>query len=284
MAYPPRRARSSLSSPFVSSRRSGRPGQVRADFTSGICGRTLSHGYTLCQSRTKPAGHRGYRHMRRSRERILTTHVGSLPRPAELDDAVTQRPANERAYGAVLERAVVDVVKKQVELGLDIVNDGEFGKSSWQGYLSERVGGFEARPVPSGAQVLTGKDFQDFAEYYAQATRAGTLWYMPDGRLRTPLAPVQWVCTGPITYTGHSALQRDIDNFKAALKEAQVTEAFLPVAAPASVEPGRVNEHYPSQEAFVYALAEALKVEYDTIVKAGLLLQWEDGFIPHKYI
>jgi 5-methyltetrahydropteroyltriglutamate--homocysteine methyltransferase len=221
--------------------------------------------------------------MRRSRERILTTHVGSLPRPAELDDAVTQRPANERAYGAVLERAVVDVVKKQVELGLDIVNDGEFGKSSWQGYLSERVGGFEARPVPSGAQVLTGKDFQDFAEYYAQAARAGTLWYMPDGRLRTPLAPVQWVCTGPITYTGHSALQRDIDNFKAALKEAQVTEAFLPVAAPASVEPGRVNEHYPSQEAFVYALAEALKVEYDTIVQAGLLLQVDDALIPYNY-
>ena len=182
--------------------------------------------------------------MQRSRERILTTHVGSLPRPAELDDAVEQRAQNEQAYGAVLQRAVVDIVKTQVEVGVDVVNDGEFGKSSWQGYLSERVGGFEARPVPAGAQILTGKDFQDFAEYHAQAARAGTLWYMPDGRLRTPAAPVQWVCTSPITYTGRSALQRDIDNFKAALTGTQVTEAFLPVAAPASVEPGRVNEHY----------------------------------------
>src|SRR5262245_51191741 len=175
--------------------------------------------------------------MQRSRERILTTHVGSLPRPGELDDAVERRPGNEQAYGVVLQQA---------EVGVDVVNDGEFGKSSWQGYLSERVGGFEARPMPAGARILTGKDFEDFAEYYAQAARAGTLWYMPDGRLRTPVAPVQWVCTGPIAYTGQTALQRDIDNLKAALKDAKVTEAFLPVAAPASVEPGRVNEHYPS--------------------------------------
>jgi 5-methyltetrahydropteroyltriglutamate--homocysteine methyltransferase len=223
------------------------------------------------------------RKMKRSTSRILTTHAGSLPRPAELDDALERRAQDEHTYASGLERAVADVVKKQVEAGVDVVNDGEFGKSSWTGYLTERLGGFEARPVPPDAQVLRGKDRQDFAEYYLQAARAGTLWYMPDGRLRTPAAPVQRVCTGPITYTGQPALQRDIDNFKSALNQTQTTEAFLPVAAPASVEPGRVNEHYASEEEFVFALAEALKVEYDTIVSAGLLVQVDDAFIPYNY-
>jgi 5-methyltetrahydropteroyltriglutamate--homocysteine methyltransferase len=221
--------------------------------------------------------------MQRSSDRILTTHVGSLPRPAELDDALEQRTEDERAFALVLERAVADVVGKQVEVGVDIVNDGEFGKSSWTGYLTERLGGFEARPVPAGVNVLDGKDFRDFAEYYAHAAAAGTLWYMPDGRLRTPRAPLQWVCTHPITYTGQAALQRDIDNFKSALRGVEVVAAFLPVAAPASVEPGRMNEHYASEEEFVYALADALKIEYDTIVQAGLLLQVDDAFIPYNY-
>jgi 5-methyltetrahydropteroyltriglutamate--homocysteine methyltransferase len=174
-------------------------------------------------------------------------------------------------------------VQKQLELGIDVVNDGEFGKSSWTGYLTERLGGFEARPVPAGGQVLRGKDFSEFAEFYADATRARALWYMPDGRLRTAPVPVQWVCTSAIMYTGQAALHRDIDNFLSAYRDANVTEGFLPVAAPASVEPGRTNEHYASEEAFVYALAEALKAEYDAIVKAGLLLQVDDAFIPYNY-
>ncbi len=218
--------------------------------------------------------------MKRSMDRILTTHAGSLPRPGDLDDALEQRAPN---YDSVLEQAVSDLVRKQTELGVDVVNDGEFGKSSWTGYLTERLGGFQARPVPPGQQVLRGKDFQDFAEYYAQATQAGTLWYMPQGRLRTPSAPVQWVCTGPITYIGQAALRRDISNFKNALQGVHVADAFLPVAAPASVEPGRINEHYASEEEFVYALAEALKVEYDTIVAAGLLVQVDDAFVPYNY-
>jgi 5-methyltetrahydropteroyltriglutamate--homocysteine methyltransferase len=221
--------------------------------------------------------------MQRSTERILTTHVGSLPRPGELDDALERRSEDEAQYASVLQRSVEDVVRKQREVGIDVVNDGEFGKSSWTGYLTERLGGFEARPVPAGGQVLRGKDFTDFAEFYADAARAQALWYMPDGRLRTPVAPVQWVCTSPITYTGQTALQRDIDNLVGALQGVQVAEAFLPVAAPASVEPGRVNEHYASEEEFVYALADALKVEYDSIVKAGLLLQVDDAFISYNY-
>jgi 5-methyltetrahydropteroyltriglutamate--homocysteine methyltransferase len=137
--------------------------------------------------------------------------------------------------------------------------------------------------MPAGARGMRDKDRQDFAEYYAQATRAGTLWYMPEGRLRTPAPPVQWVCTAPLTYTGQAALQRDIDNAQHALNGVQVTEAFLPVAAPASVEAGRANEHYASEEEFVFALAEALRVEYETIVDAGLLVQVDDAFIPYNY-
>jgi 5-methyltetrahydropteroyltriglutamate--homocysteine methyltransferase len=221
--------------------------------------------------------------MQRSRDHILTTHVGSLPRPAELDDAWERRAEDEHAHSAALHRAVDDVVRRQVEAGVDVVNDGELGKSSWAGYLSERVGGFEARPMPPGARVLVGRDFDDFAEYYAHAARAGTLWFTPDGRLRAPGPPVQWVCTGPITYTGHPALQRDIDNLTRALAGTGATEAFLPVAAPASVEAGRLNQHYPSEEAFVYALADALKAEYDAIVRAGFLLQVDDAFVPYNY-
>ena len=221
--------------------------------------------------------------MKRSSNRILTTHVGSLPRPTELDDALERREADELAYAATLERSVADVVRKQIEAGVDVVNDGEFGKSSWTGYLSNRLGGFEARPVTAGQPTLRDKDRVDFAEFYAEAARTGTMWYRPDGRLRTPAAPVQWVCTGPITYTGQAALQQDINNLEAALQGVDVEEAFLPVAAPASVEPGRLNEHYPSEEAYVYALAEALKTEYDAIAGAGFLLQVDDAFIAYNY-
>jgi 5-methyltetrahydropteroyltriglutamate--homocysteine methyltransferase len=221
--------------------------------------------------------------MHRSGERILTTHVGSLPRPVELDDAFERRDTERGAYASVLRRAVADVVKKQIEVGVDVVNDGEFGKTSWAGYISERLDGFEARPMPPGATLLAGKDFQVFAEYYAYALRTGTMWHTPDGRLRAPQPMLEWVCTGPISYSGQSALQQDIENLKSALKGAQATDAFLPVAAPASIEAGRVNEHYKSDEAFVYALAEALKVEYDAIARAGLILQVDDAFIPFNY-
>jgi 5-methyltetrahydropteroyltriglutamate--homocysteine methyltransferase len=221
--------------------------------------------------------------MKRSANRILTTHAGSLPRPPKLDDALEQRSVDDSTYAATLKTSVADVVQQQVEAGVDVVNDGEFGKSSWTGYLTERLGGFESQPVPEGQATLRGKDFVDFAEFYAEAARTGTMWYRPDGRLRTRTAPVQWVCTGPISYTGQSALQRDIDNFKAALNGVEVVEAFLPVAAPASVEPGRTNAHYSSEEDYVYALAEALRVEYTTIVDAGLLLQVDDAFIPYNF-
>jgi len=218
--------------------------------------------------------------MHRSTSRILTTHAGSLPRPTALDDALEHRPADERAYAETLARSVADVVRKQVDLGIDVVNDGELGKSGWTAYVAERLSGFEPRPIQAGQTLLAaGQHRAMFAEFYDAATRQGALWYRPDSRLRTPSAPTQWVCTGPITYVGQAVLQQDIENFRAALAGLEVVEAFMPVAAPASVEPGRRNEHYPSDEAYVYALAEAMREEYEAIVQAGFLLQIDDAWI-----
>jgi 5-methyltetrahydropteroyltriglutamate--homocysteine methyltransferase len=201
-----------------------------------------------------------------------------------LDDALEQPGTDTSSFGALLRGSVAEVVRKQAAAGVDVVNDGEFGKSGWTTYLAERLGGFEPRPIEPGQTMLAaGQDRARFLDFYQQATRQGTLWYLPDGRLRAPAAPMQWVCTGPISYTGQAVLKRDIENFKVALAEvqgdAQVEEAFLPVAAPASVEPGRVNEYYPSEEAYVFALADALRTEYETIVEAGLLLQVDDAWI-----
>jgi 5-methyltetrahydropteroyltriglutamate--homocysteine methyltransferase len=218
---------------------------------------------------------------RSSKARILTTHAGSLPRPSWLDDAVERRDESQSEYSATLRRAVAEVVHQQAAAGVDVVNDGEFGKSSWTGYATARLGGFEARPAERGGMsALQGGDRRAFSDFYDEAAREGKLWYRPDGRLRTPPPAVHWVCTGPITYTGHAAVRQDIHNLKAALQGEDVQEAFLPVAAPASVEPGRGNEYYPSEEAYVHALAEALKVEYDAIHAAGFVLQIDDAFIP----
>src|SRR5215471_18728232 len=212
--------------------------------------------------------------------RILTTHVGSLPRPEALDDALAAQADN---YASVLADSVVHVVARQAEIGIDVPNDGELGKSSWTGYVTERLGGFEARPLePGQASPIGGQDRVAFAEFYTEASRTGTLWYRPDGRLRpgtshTP--PTRWVCTAPVTYTGQAVLQRDINNFRRALEGRGFADAFLPVAAPASVEPGRANQFYASEEEYVYALAEALRVEYETIVNAGFLVQIDDAWI-----
>jgi 5-methyltetrahydropteroyltriglutamate--homocysteine methyltransferase len=209
-----------------------------------------------------------------------------LPRPDALDEAVEQRgpgDSGDAGFRAILTRAVTEVVQKQAEVGVDVVNDGEMGKSGWTSYLSERLGGFEPRPIPPGQTMLArGQDRSLFSDFYDEATRQGALWYRADSRLKTPPPPTQWVYTGPVAYTGQAALARDIGNFKAALSGldgASVEEAFMPVAAPASVEPGRVNEHYPSEEAYVYALADALRTEYETIVEAGFVLQVDDAWI-----
>src|SRR6266852_4458692 len=194
--------------------------------------------------------------MRRSSERILTTHVGSLIRPPELQAFLRAKqngePLDARAYQACLTKSVAEVVQKQVQAGIDVVSDGEFGKSiSWSQYALERLSGFERRPVKPGANPFQrGADRQKFAEFYAEL----------DAR-EEPATRTESVCVGSIAYTGEAELERDIANLKAALADVKVEEAFLPVAAPASVIPDRKNEYYKSDEECLIAIGVAMHMD-----------------------
>jgi 5-methyltetrahydropteroyltriglutamate--homocysteine methyltransferase len=210
--------------------------------------------------------------MKRSTDRILTTHVGSLIRPEPLLEFLrlkqARQPFDEAAYRKCLAASVVDIVRRQAEVGIDVVSDGEFGKSiSWSQYVLERLSGFERRPIEEGADPFArGLDRERFPEFYAELDAR-------DGRATTSDS----VCVAPIVYTGQAELQRDIDNFRAALTGVAVEEAFLPVAAPASVIPDRKNEYYKSDEECLEAIAEAMRTEYRTIVDSGFLLQLDDA-------
>ncbi|HEY1545726.1 MAG TPA: cobalamin-independent methionine synthase II family protein [Xanthobacteraceae bacterium] len=210
--------------------------------------------------------------MKRSTSRILTTHVGSLIRPDTLQDFLRAKQRgkafDEAKYDACLTASVAEVVRQQADAGIDVVSDGEFGKSiSWSQYVLERLSGFERRPMKTGVNPFArGADRTRFAEFYAEL----------DAR-ETPATVSESICVGPIAYTGQAALARDIDNFKAALKGAPVAEGFLPVAAPASVIPDRKNEYYESDEECLRAIAEAMRTEYRMIVDAGFILQLDDA-------
>jgi 5-methyltetrahydropteroyltriglutamate--homocysteine methyltransferase len=159
-------------------------------------------------------------------------------------------------------------VRQQAEAGVDVVSDGEFGKTiSWSQYALERLSGFERRPLKAaGNPFARGADRTRFAEFYAEL----------DAR-DAPATQSEAACIGPITYTGQAALQRDIDNFKAALAKSPAVEAFLPVAAPASVIPDRKNEYYASEDDCLEAIAKAMRTEYRMIVDAGFLVQLDDA-------
>jgi 5-methyltetrahydropteroyltriglutamate--homocysteine methyltransferase len=210
--------------------------------------------------------------MKRSTQRILTTHVGSLIRPQPLQDFLRKKqagkPFNTELYQSCLSDSVADIVKRQAQAGIDVISDGEFGKSiSWSQYVLERLSGFERRPVqPGGNPFQRGADRERFAEFYGEL----------DAK-EEPATRMDSVCVGPITYTGQAELQRDIDNFKAALKDINVEEAFMPVAAPASVIPDRKNEYYKSDEDCLIAIGEAMRTEYRMIVEAGFVLQLDDA-------
>ncbi len=214
--------------------------------------------------------------MRKSAERILTTHVGSLIRPEPLLPLIRAKqsgqPYDEQLYRERLALSVKEIVKKQADVGIDVPSDGEFGKSiSWSQYALERLSGFERRPVRGLGTIAPGADRKRFAAFYAELD-AGS------GPPATALTVVgEAVCVGPIRYTGQAEVQRDIANFKAALDAAGVQEGFLPVAAPASVIPDRKNEHYKSDEELLAAIADAMRDEYRAIVEAGLLVQLDDA-------
>ena len=209
-----------------------------------------------------------------STERILTTHAGSLPRPPELREMVVARTSGQSYDAAALDRrltaAVADIVQQQLESGIDIVNDGELSKFNFTDYVRERISGYELRPS-SGRRRLSiiARDEKRFPDYFAANQRAQALG-----------PPTMPVCVAPLRYVGYSALQKDIDNFTAALAGRGPAGAFLPANSPGTIEHWMVNEHYKSDEEFVFAIAEAMHEEYRAIVDAGFLLQIDDPDLP----
>jgi 5-methyltetrahydropteroyltriglutamate--homocysteine methyltransferase len=210
--------------------------------------------------------------MKRSTDRILTTHVGSLIRPAALQDIMRAKQGgqayDQAAYEACLTQSIADVVGRQAEIGVDVISDGEFGKAiSWNQYVVERLSGFELRAIPQGHRPGTpGADRTRFKEFYAELD------------VREPMAnPKMVACVGPVKYIGQAIVQRDIDNFKAALRGRKVEEAFMPVVAPSSVLPDRKDEYYKGEEDWLAAVTAAMRTEYKMIVDAGFILQIDDA-------
>jgi 5-methyltetrahydropteroyltriglutamate--homocysteine methyltransferase len=218
--------------------------------------------------------------MKTSTDRILTTHVGSLPRPESIRELLRARLAgqtiDETELATRVERAVTDAVRRQAESGIDVVSDGEMSKTSFIAYTDARLTGFEPmkpddpRVPPSNTsgpwarRLDTRREWRAFREYYEA--------YLPDAM--PPSAPPT-VCVGPVAYKGEALLARDLKTFRAALDGLGVEEAFVPAVAPGMI--GRdQNRYYPSEEAYRFAIAEAMSVEYRAIVDAGFLLQIDD--------
>jgi 5-methyltetrahydropteroyltriglutamate--homocysteine methyltransferase len=214
--------------------------------------------------------------MLRSRDRILTTHIGSLPRPDDLLQMMLDRQAGQPAEPAAFDRrvrqAVTDVVDRQIELGVDIIDDGEQGKASFVTYINERLGGFTPGG-PRGNPWRRSREGHAFPEFYAsvEAHASGA-----------PGRALQMVCTSAIRYTGHAALQSQLDTFRDAVG-GRVQEAFVPSIAPSNVEGWNRNEYYKTTEDYLLAIGEALREEYEAIVAAGFLLQIDDPAMATRY-
>jgi 5-methyltetrahydropteroyltriglutamate--homocysteine methyltransferase len=218
--------------------------------------------------------------MKQSTERILTTHVGSLPRPPDLLEMIQAKergePIDSGAFADRVKSTVAEVVRRQADAGIDIVADGEMGRFGFIPYVNERLAGLEARPNPvTQGTWARSREHLAFPEYYAWAAQ------MPGaagGAQRN-----QWVCTGPIAYKGQEALARDIDNLKAALGQVRCEEAFMPAVSPAQLAGWNKNEFYKTDEEFRVAVADALHEEYRAIVDGGLVLQIDDPQLASHY-
>ncbi len=203
--------------------------------------------------------------MKRSTDRILATHVGSIVRPQALVD---MRPEQREA---ALPDLTKEVVRRQASAGLDIVNDGEYGKSSWSNYVLARLSGFEPRPGSLAPAIWLGRDRERFADFMASEFPRGAKGSQADA------------CIGPITYKDHDSINRNIANLKAALAEVTVEEGFLTTVAPASVGYDAFQEYYANERDYIFAIANALREEYLAVFKSGLVLQIDDAVLANMY-
>jgi len=205
--------------------------------------------------------------MLRSTSRILTMHAGTTPRPADLREMVVAKASGEAVDEAKLNErlraAIAEGVQKQVELGIDSINDGELSKSSFTNYARERLTGHDERDAPPGNVLarIYGRDAAEFPEFF-------------DGRGN--LGGKEVICTGPLSYIGQDAVALDIANFKAALVGVDGPEPYLPAVAPGTIEHWMKNDHYATDEEYLFAIADAMHEEYQAIVDAGFLLQIDD--------
>jgi 5-methyltetrahydropteroyltriglutamate--homocysteine methyltransferase len=239
--------------------------------------------------------------MRNSRERVVTSHVGSLPRPDNLIEANRAREAgeskDEAAFQKVLREAVLDVVKRQKDAGVDVPNDGEFGKSmgqrvnyrAWVMYAYERLSGLApegAGPMdditrggdPSGIVLKSIGRRRDRVKFAAAYSDPEFGVYMGPGAMTV----VRPACTGPVKYTGQKAIAADIANFKAALAAHGIAEGFMTSIAPGSVA-RIINKHYKTDDEFLFACADAMREEYKAIIDAGLVLQLDDPSLAENW-
>ena len=239
--------------------------------------------------------------MLRSTERILTSHVGSLIRPLEVMRLMRAReqrlPLDAGAASAILDGAVAEVVSEQARTGIDIVNDGEFGKNSFLGYVRGRLGGIESRKSSQHAFALNARigklqsayarEREEFADFYkAWAAVETTVWMPPEFKSDAPYTmPTEVpVCTAPIRYTGMDELTAELARLRAALTGVAATGAFVPVAsAPLCAFAVRTNEYYKGDEEYLFALAEAMNQEYKAIIDAGFDIQIDSPELTHIY-
>jgi 5-methyltetrahydropteroyltriglutamate--homocysteine methyltransferase len=209
--------------------------------------------------------------MKRSTDRILVSHVGSLARPRDVMAMLVARnegkPFDAEALARRTREAVAEVVEKQIECGIDIVNDGELGKSNFSRYTKERLGGFIERPAGADfkATSIFGRDMLEFTEYF---NRGGRTSIGHHARV--------FYCVEPLTYIGQDEVNADIANLKRALQGKNFEEAFLPAVAPGTMEHWMKNEYYKTNEEYLFAIAAAMAEEYRAITDAGFVLQIDD--------
>jgi 5-methyltetrahydropteroyltriglutamate--homocysteine methyltransferase len=231
--------------------------------------------------------------MKRSTERVLTTHAGSLVRTREIIEGMKARtinqPYDETRLAEDIRRGIQEVVRKQVEVGIDIVNDGEYARPGCHCYVHERLTGLQLRPLEPDEDVWGARTdleqikFPEFFEQYHDHFRY--LWMLPEVSLaEVPNLPgnyERFIVTGPVTYRGHALVRRDIETLKAAANGLDVADIFITATTPmmARRSDRNVLDYYPSMEAYMYALADALHEEYTAITEAGFLLQIELGVL-----
>jgi 5-methyltetrahydropteroyltriglutamate--homocysteine methyltransferase len=228
--------------------------------------------------------------VKRSDQRIITTHVGSLPRPDDLM-ALYRENASDESLQPQLCSAVSDIVRRQSANGIDVVNDGEFGKAmrsamdfgAWWSYVYPRLAGYELREEQAkkgrAAWTFGSKERKEFAEFYAaEASAAATA--SQGGTSTARLYGL--TCTGPVKFVGHAAIKRDIENLAAAVRTTRVEDAFMTAVSPATLQI-LPNAYYKSAEDYTFALAEAIGIEYKAIVDAGFILQIDDPALVDIY-